>query len=164
VKDLRVNVWKVLYDAQTGSSVVLLQTAEPDEHILPIWVGRTEALSIAAGAEKVSLGRPMTHDLLKTIVETAQLTVAWVRIHALKNGTFFSSIRLTTQKSDRIDIDARSSDAIALALRCDAPIFVTEQVLSEVLRDNIDLQSDIENLSEDFLENLPDELFGKYKM
>lgn len=156
-------MWKVLYDAQTGSSVVLLQT-EPDEHILPIWVGQAEALSIAAGAEKVSLGRPMTHDLLKTIVETAQMTVAWARIHTLKDSTFFASIRLTTPEGERIDIDARSSDAIALALRCDAPIFAADQVLSEVLRDNMDIQSDIENLSEDFLANLPDELFGKYKM
>lgn len=160
--DIRVNVWKVLYDSQTGSSVVLLQT-ESEEHVLPIWVGQSEALSIAVASEKVSLGRPMTHDLLKTIVESGEMSLVWVRIHDLKEGTFYADMRFN-RSEDSVDIDARPSDAIALALRCDAPVFVTERVLREVLRAGAELPSDIEHLTDDFLANLPDDRFGKYKM
>lgn len=160
--DIRVNVWKVLYDSQTGASVVLLQT-ESEEHVLPIWVGQSEALSIAVASEKVSLGRPMTHDLLKTIVENAEMSLVWVRIHDLKEGTFYADMRFN-RLEDSVDIDARPSDAIALALRCDAPVFITERVLNEVLRAGAELPSDIADLTDDFLESLPDERFGKYKM
>jgi bifunctional DNase/RNase len=162
VKDIRVNVWKVLYDAQSGSSVVLLKT-DPDEHVIPIWVGQAEALSIAVGSEKISLGRPMTHDLLKTVIDAASMSVEWIRIHDLREGTFFAFIRLSNQ-GGFVEIDARPSDAVALALRCDAPMFVAEHVLAEVLRDETALPKDVRDLSDDFLASLPDELFGKYKM
>ena len=105
----------------------------------------------------------MTHDLLKTLLESGEMTLEWVRIHDLKEGTFFAAMRLS--KPDKhLDIDARPSDAIALALRCDAPVFVSENVLTEVLRDSAELPPDVSDLSEDFLENLPDDRFGKYKM
>ncbi len=162
MNDIRVNVWKVLYDSQTGASVVLLQT-ESEEHVLPIWVGQSEALSIAVASEKVSLGRPMTHDLLKTVMDTGEMTVQWVRIHDLREGTFYADICLS-RASGQIEVDARPSDAIALALRCDAPVFVSERVLEEVLRDSAELPTDVSDLSEDFLEKLPDDRFGKYKM
>ncbi len=160
--DIRADVWKVLYDSDTGSSVVLLRT-ETDQDVVPIWVGRAEALSIAAAAEDVSLGRPMTHDLLKTVMDAAKMNVSWVRIHDLQERTFFARIHVDNAPA-AFDFDARPSDAIAVALRCDAPIFVSEKVLKEVLRDSADLPTDTQDLSEDFLENLPDELFGKYKM
>jgi bifunctional DNase/RNase len=162
VNDIRINVWKVLYDAQSGSSVVLLRT-DPDEQVIPIWIGQAEALSIAVGSEKVSLGRPMTHDLLKSVIEIGDMSVEWILIHDLKEGTFYASIRLNNH-GDSVEIDARPSDAVALALRCDAPMFVAEHVLAEVLRDEKALPSDVKDLSEDFLASLPDELFGKYKM
>ena len=162
MKDIRAQVWKVLYDSDTGSSVVLLRT-EPEETVIPIWVGQAEALSIAAAAEKVSLGRPMTHDLLKTVLDAAEMTVEWVRIHDLQDGTFFALIQLE-RDGVSIDVDSRPSDAMAIALRFDAPIFVAEKVLADVLRDFAELPEDIENLAEDYLANLPDEIFGKYKM
>ncbi len=162
MKDIRVTVWKVLYDAQTSASVVLLQT-EDEARVLPVWVGQSEALSIAAASEKISLGRPVTHDLLKDVVDAAGMLVAWVKIRDLKEGTFLADIRLVRNDSS-FDLDARPSDAVALALRCDAPIFVSENVLSDALREDSNISTNLEELAEDFLENLPDEIFGKYKM
>ena len=105
----------------------------------------------------------MTHDLLKTVIDRGEMSLAWVRIHDLRDGTFYADMRVKTAH-EILDIDARPSDAIALALRCEAPVFVTERVLNEVLRAGAELPMDIEDLSEDFLASLPDERFGKYKM
>ena len=160
--DTRVKIWKVLYDPETSASVVLLQN-EKEDRVLPIWVGQSEALSIAMASEGIELPRPMTHDLLKTVIESLSGKLSWVRIHDLHDGTFFAALRITSPSGEK-EIDARPSDGIALALRTDAPIFVSEKVFQEAVRTDVDMTSRIENLEEDFLANLPDEIFGKYKM
>ena len=160
--DTRVKIWKVLYDPETSASVVLLQNEEADR-VLPIWVGQSEALSIAMASEGIKLPRPMTHDLLQRIVEAFNAHLEWVRIHDLKDGTFYAQLRLTTDKTT-VEMDARPSDSIAIALRMDAPIFVSEKVFQEAVRTDLDLSSKLEDIEDDFLANLPDDIFGKYKM
>lgn len=160
--DTRMTVWKVLYDASLGSAVVLLQN-ETGERILPIWVGHAEALSIALASERVTIPRPLTHDLLKSILDSADLEVEWVRVTDIREGTYFGLIRVVGD-SLSIEVDARPSDAIALALRADAPIFVAEKVLVDAMGIDLTELKNLENLEEDFLANLPDEIFGKYKM
>jgi bifunctional DNase/RNase len=162
LSDVRMNVWKVLYDSSLGSSVVLLQSQDGDR-VLPIWVGQSEALSIAVASENIKMARPMTHDLLKTFVETVGMSIEWIRVTELRDGTFFAVIRAAT-KHRSFDLDSRPSDAIALALRVEAPIFVAEQVLAEAMGTDFSSLKSIEDLEEDFLANLPDEIFGKYKM
>jgi bifunctional DNase/RNase len=100
---------------------------------------------------------------MKNIIGTVGLNVEWIRVTDLKEGTFYATIRLTTEERD-IDLDSRPSDAIALALRVEAPIFVCEQVLVEALRTDLGPLKSLEDLDDDFLANLPDEIFGKYKM
>jgi bifunctional DNase/RNase len=157
-----MNVWKVLYDSVLGSSVVLLQD-ETGDRVLPIWVGQSEALSIAVACEGIKMARPMTHDLIKKLIESAGLTVEWIRVTDIVDGTFYALIRLTTA-SKSIEIDSRPSDAIALALRVQAPIFVAEHVLANAVGSDLSSLKSLEELEDDFLENLPDEIFGKYKM
>lgn len=161
--DTRVKIWKVLYDPETSASVVLLQN-EAADRVLPIWVGQSEALSIAMASEGIKLPRPMTHDLLQRIVEAFNARLEWVRIHDLKDGTFYAQLRFQTSDDARIEMDARPSDSIAIALRMDAPIFVSEKVFQEAVRTDLDLPSTLEDIEDDFLANLPDDIFGKYKM
>ena len=159
-----MTVWKVLYDSALGSSVVLLQNEQGDQ-VLPIWVGQSEALSIAVACENIKMARPMTHDLLKSLIESAELTVEWIRVTDIIDGTFYALIRLTsTETGDTMELDSRPSDAIALALRVKAPIFVAERVLADALGGDLASMKSLDELEEDFLENLPDEIFGKYKM
>lgn len=162
MSDIRVKVWKVLYDPAVGSSVVLLQS-ENEDRVLPIWIGQSEALAIAMASEGLKMPRPMTHDLLKAIVDTADLTVEWIRVTEIKDGTFYATVRLARPKT-QFDLDSRPSDAIALALRAEAPIFVAEHVFADALGTDANGMRGLEDLTEDFLANLPDEIFGKYKM
>jgi len=162
LSNVRVFVWKVLFEPNIGTSVVLLQNEE-GEFTLPLWVGESEALSIAMAQENLALERPMTHDLLKTLIESMDASVEWVTINKIENGTFYASIRLNYLEKT-VDIDARPSDAIALSLRTDTPIFIKENVLEEALRFDDDRFPDIDNLDDKFLENLPEDYFGKYKM
>jgi uncharacterized protein len=132
--------------------------------VLPIWVGQSEALSIAMASEGIRLPRPMTHDLLRNLIESLTAHLEWVRIHDLKEGTFYAKLHLTSKTDEKIDLDARPSDGIALALRLDAPIFVSDKVFQEAVQTDMDLPSRLEDLEDDFLANLPDDIFGKYKM
>lgn len=162
MSDIRMSVWKVLFDPKLGTSVVLLRE-ETEERVLPIWIGQPEALSIAMATEKISLERPMTHDLLKSVIESLNQVVDWVRVHDLVDGTFHAIIRISGLNGT-VDVDSRPSDAIALAVRTNSPIFVTERLIAEASKMNPGAQMDLENLDDDFLNDLPDELFGKYKM
>lgn len=157
-----MKVWKVLYDANIGASVVILQNEEGDR-ILPIWVGQSEALSIAVASEKIKMARPMTHDLVKSLLTHTDTAVEWIRVTDVKDGTYYATMRLSTGKTS-VNLDTRPSDAIAVALRVDAPIFVAEHVILDALGSDSALLKNLGELEEDFLANLPDEIFGKYKM
>jgi uncharacterized protein len=123
---LEVRVRGVSVDPQAGSPVVLLEELR-GEQVLPIWVGVFEARAIAMEMDDIKPVRPMTHDLLKNIVEGLQARVAKVVISDLKDNTFYAQITLTTGGTS-LQIDARPSDAIALALRVKAPLYVAKTV------------------------------------
>jgi len=123
---IEVRVRGVTVDPQAGSPVVLLETL-PGQRVMPIWVGMFEARAIAMEIEKVVPPRPMTHDLIKNLLEGMQAQVANIVITDLKENTFYARIAVSTGGRD-LEIDARPSDAIALALRVKAPIYVTQTV------------------------------------
>lgn len=126
--DVEVEVRSVGFDSASQSPVVLLQDTTRT-HALPIWIGPLEAQSIAMQIEGISPPRPMTHDLVKTILDSAGVDVHKVVIHDLKGSTYFARIYLQANGKD-FDVDSRPSDAIALAVRVQRPIFVAGGLLS----------------------------------
>jgi bifunctional DNase/RNase len=135
--------------------IIILKDVHSDS-VLPIWVGVFEANAIALEIEKVTPPRPMTHDLLKNLIQGLGATVERVVVTELRNDTFFACV-WATRNGEPLCFDARPSDAIALAMRTDAPIFVEEEVLisSRISSDNAgritadDLRRWIEGLGED---------------
>ena len=149
-------------DPVTKTPIVILR--DPDNKLnLPIWIGLLEATAMATEIEGIKMARPMTHDLLRSLIDTLQARVEKVVITDLKENTFFALIYLEVQ-GEIVAVDARPSDAIALALRARAPIFVEESVIDNAKPfDQGGEKPDTERLQK-WLENLdPDEL-GKYKM
>jgi bifunctional DNase/RNase len=131
--------------------------------VLPIWVGVYEANAIALEIEKVNTPRPMTHDLLKNVLSSLDAAVSKVVVSDLHDDTFFAVIWLERNGSI-ISIDSRPSDALALALRVDCPIFVEDEVLkSSRLASAVNDRVSSEELRK-WLEGLNDEDLGRYKM
>lgn len=164
---IEVKVTGLTIDPLTNTPIVILK--DPDgKKIIPIWIGLFEASAIATELEKIAFSRPMTHDLITEIIRSLEIVVSRVEINDLKNNTFFANIYLQ-QGNKTFAVDARPSDAIAIALRSNAPIFVDENVINKSR--NIDFGSKISDVDgitkeklKDFLENLSPEDFGKYKM
>lgn len=119
----------LVLDPSSNAPIVILKDPSNDV-CLPIWIGLAEATAIATAMKKVSIARPMTHDLLKILVEEFGGNVVRIVIHSLSDNTFLANIEIAAGESLRV-VDARPSDAIALAVRVDAPIFVTSDVLSQ---------------------------------
>jgi uncharacterized protein len=159
---VKMEIKGLLMDPVSNMPVVILRDAD-DGVFLPIWVGIFEANAIAIEMEKVTTPRPMTHDLLKNVLAELETTVDRVVINDLRDNTFFARIYLSRGES-RWNIDSRPSDAIALALRSKAEIFVEEGVLekSRTLRSENEEQ-DPERLRK-WLEEVNPEDLGKYKM
>ena len=126
---VRVKVERVTLDTATSRFVVILKD-EKLNRWLPIVVGSTEAQAIALQLEKVTPPRPMTHDLLKSLLDTMQVNVTRVVVNDLRENTYFATIDMK-RNGTQSQIDARPSDAIALALRSSAPIFVEEDVMQK---------------------------------
>ena len=152
----------LMWDPVSRMPIVVLKTQKGDD-LLPIFVGLFEANAIAQQLEHSVSPRPMTHDLLGNLIEALRAKVNRVVITDLKDNTFFALIYLDVQ-GEIVAVDARPSDAIALALRARAPIFVEESVIDNAKPfDQSGEKPDTERLQK-WLENLdPDEL-GKYKM
>lgn len=115
-------------DPNTNTPIVVLKGTE-SETVLPIWVGAFEANAIALEIEKVVPQRPMTHDLLRNVILECELNATGVVITDLLENTFYARIELKDKNGEPVMIDARPSDAIALALRLDCPIFVEQRVI-----------------------------------
>lgn len=160
--EVEVRIRGLLLDPSTQSPVVVLNDVESDT-VLPIWVGIFEANAIALEIEKATLPRPMTHDLLRDAIQGLNARVTRVVVGALKENTFHATIWMD-QQGEMVALDARPSDAIALALRADCPIFVSREVL-ERARENAEgtATSSPEDLRR-WLENLNDDEMGRYKM
>ena len=154
-------------DPLTNTPIVILKDLE-GKRAVPIWIGLFEASAIATELEKISFSRPMTHDLMRDLLKILEAKVQRIEIVDLRNNTFFACIHLQ-RNGDTLIIDSRPSDAIALALRVNCPIFIDEKVIEKSR--NIDFAKKVDELDKkkteelkDFLENLPEEDFGKYKM
>lgn len=122
-------------DTTSNQPVVILRpVAEEgvDGRLVPIWIGQNEATAILLALQDITPPRPMTHDLLKTVIETFGAEVERVEITRIEGGTFYASIWLNGPGDLVHELDARPSDSIALAVRTGAPIFISEQVLDEV--------------------------------
>ena len=132
------------FDSSTKSPIVILKEVD-GERRLPIWIGILEASAIASELEGIKMSRPMTHDLLKDILELIDAKVNKVEVCDLKNNTYYALIHIT-HKGKEITVDARPSDALALSLRMNAPIFVSEEVINKSRQ--IDLKAEPEDKSE----------------
>ncbi|MGI8784328.1 MAG: bifunctional nuclease family protein [Acidobacteriota bacterium] len=152
----------LMMDPTSNSPIVILQDVERNT-LLPIWVGIFEANAIALQIERVDTPRPMTHDLLKNVLLQLGAEVTRIVVTELKENTFYALIHLEVNGSP-VAIDSRPSDAIALALRTDSPIFVTEEVVANSRSITLDQDKlDPEDVRK-WLENLNPEDLGKYKM
>ena len=161
---LEMKVQGLTLDPLTNMPIVILKDIE-EERALPIWVGIFEANAIALEMESVPTPRPMTHDLIKNILEGIEANVSRIVVNELKDNTFYAVIFLSLNGNE-VAIDSRPSDAIALALRVDAPIYVAKDVLDEARSIDLtdpELQDDKEKWKE-WLEDLRPEDFGKYEM
>lgn len=125
---VEVKIGALIMDPNTNTPIVVLKGVD-SETVLPIWVGAFEANAIALEIEKVVPQRPMTHDLLRNVIVECRLTASSVVITDLLENTFYALIQLVDDNDSPVSLDARPSDAIALALRLDCPIFVEQKVL-----------------------------------
>ncbi len=161
---LEMKIRGLTLDPLTNMPIVILKDLE-EERALPIWVGIFEANAIGLEMESVPTPRPMTHDLIKNILEGIDANVSRIVVSDLKDNTFYAEIFLFLNGNE-ISVDSRPSDAIALALRVDAPIFVAKKVLDEgrsIDLTDMELKEDDEQWKE-WLENIRPEDFGKYEM
>ena len=117
-----------MMDPNSGTPIIILKDVQSDT-MLPIWVGAYEANAIALEIEKIAPPRPMTHDLLRNLIVELGVHVERVVVTSLRDNTFFAVIEMRNSEGDRMVLDSRPSDAIALALRADCPIFVDMEVI-----------------------------------
>ncbi|MGB5219220.1 MAG: bifunctional nuclease family protein [Smithella sp.] len=154
-------------DPITNTPIVILKDMSNNKAI-PIWIGLFEASAIATELENIVFPRPMTHDLFTEFLKSFDVTVTRIEIIDIRNNTFFANIYLIRNGQDFV-IDARPSDALAIALRMHAPIFVDENVIEKSRTIDFGIKlNDLDKLKgekiKEFLENLSAEDFGKYKM
>jgi len=159
--EVEMKIRGLMMDPMTNMPVVILKEA-CGSGILPIWVGVHEANAIALEIERVVTPRPMTHDLLKNVLIGLQAHVQKVVVTGIKDETFYAVIWVD-RSGDLVSIDSRPSDAFALALRIDCPIFVEEAVLKASKANSVGEDS-AGREEKPWIENLNDEDFGRYKM
>lgn len=160
--EVEMKIRTLMMDPVTQMPIVILRDMSGDT-ILPIWVGPYEANAIALEIEKVSTARPMTHDLIKTLLNGLDAQVKKVVVNELKDETFYALIWLE-KNGEIISVDSRPSDALALALRTDCPIFVDDSVLKNSKMTSTTTDRVNNDELKKWLEQLNDEDFGRYKM
>jgi hypothetical protein len=162
----KVSIAGLTMDPASNTPIIILKS-EDDQQAVPIWIGLLEATSIASALQNIKYDRPMTHDLLKNFADTLQISIVKVEVCDLKDNTFYARIYFVS-KDQSFDIDARPSDAIALALRFKAPIFVEDSVMQQSKISDGEAEV-VDNSEEgkkwaDYLTNLSPDDFGKYKV
>jgi bifunctional DNase/RNase len=166
---IEMKVFGLTIDPFTNAPIVILKDID-EKNSLPVWIGVLEASAIASELEHIKFSRPMTHDLLKCIIQAAKFNVKRIEINDLKDNVYYAIIHIDSGDGS-LTLDARPSDAIALSLRTGSPIFVDKDVLDK--SKTIDLRKTavkdgeaeaLEKDSPDNLEKLAPENFGKYKM
>jgi bifunctional DNase/RNase len=161
--EVEMKIRGLMMDPTTSMPIVILKDVGSN-NVLPIWVGIYEANAIALEIEKISTPRPMTHDLIKTLLLGLDAGIRKVVVNELKEDTFFAVIWVE-RAGELISVDSRPSDALALALRLDCPIYVDETVLksakhASTVSDKLNTNQELKR----YLENLGDEDLGRYKM
>jgi bifunctional DNase/RNase len=161
--EIEMTVKGLMIDPITNMPIIVLRDGD-GQRILPIWVGVFEANAIALQIENVQTPRPMTHDLLKNMIDDLQARVERIVVCDLRDNTFYAAIHVSTAASARHVVDARPSDAIALALRTGSPIFVDDRVIESARAvDSTPENMDVSRVQK-WLEGLSDDDLGKYKM
>lgn len=161
-----VNIASMAIDPTSNTPIIILKSVKGDQAV-PIWIGLLEATSIASALRDIKFDRPMTHDLFKNFIDNLEMMVSKVEVCDLKDNTFYARIYFVS-KDKSFDMDARPSDAIAIALRFGAPIYVDDKIFEK--SQMVDGDYEVLNKSEDgkkwaeYLENLNPEDFGKYKV
>ena len=160
--EVEVQIRGLMLDPVTNMPIVVLKDLRSDM-VLPIWVGIFEANAIALELDKTATPRPMTHDLLRNVIHGLNARVTRVVVGALREDTFHATIWMD-QGGEVVALDARPSDAIALALRSDCPIFVSQQLLEHARQASGGATSLAPEDLRRWLENLNDDEMGRYKM
>jgi bifunctional DNase/RNase len=163
----RAHITGMTLDPASNSPIIMLKIADGDQ-VIPIWIGLLEATAIASVLQNINFERPMTHDLFKNFLGRLDITLSKVEICDLRDNTFFARIYFASEK-EMFDMDARPSDALAIALRFKAPIFVDDKVIekSKVMDSG---SAEVADESQEgkkwaeYLESLSPEDFGKYKV
>jgi uncharacterized protein len=161
-----VNIASMAIDPTSNTPIIILKSVKGDQAV-PIWIGLLEATSIASALRDIKFDRPMTHDLFKNFIDNLEMVVSKVEVCDLKDNTFYARIYFVSEDKE-FDMDARPSDAIAIALRFGAPIYVDDKIFDK--SQMVDGDYEVLNKSEDgkkwaeYLENLNPEDFGKYKV
>ena len=160
--EVEMKIRGLMMDPVTNMPIVILKETDT-ETVLPIWVGIYEANAIALEIEKVSTPRPMTHDLLRNLLVGLDATVIKIVVTELKDDTFYAVIWLD-RGGEVVSIDSRPSDALALALRMDCPIFVDDEVLKNSKLATTAADRVTSDELRKYLENLGEDDLGRYKM
>src|SRR5215207_234779 len=160
--ELRMEIKGLMLDPSSDIPIVILKDTG-SQLFLPIWIGVPEAKAIAIRIEGVELPRPMTHDLLRLVLESLGGRVEKIVISDLKDNTFYALIHVQ-RDGHAVTIDARPSDAIALALRANAPIFVLKTVMEKAQAVDLAAQVSDEEKLKKWLEEISPEDLGKYTM
>ncbi len=159
---VEVNVTYLTIDQSSGAPIVVMKEKEgASKRMLLIWIGESEAGAIQMSLENLVLPRPMTHDLFKTVIETLDGEVTSICVHNVEEQTFYAQVNLQAN-GEAFDIDARPSDAIALALRCDAPIYVAEKVIENHGFPESELERAQKREPKDLLQNLDDDTLKQF--
>lgn len=149
---VRLKVHGVIPDPNTDTHIVILRD-EQNSEVLPIWVGAAEGNAIRLALEGIMTPRPMSHDLLRSFADHLNLKISRVVVTDVRNNTYYATIHLVSRQTERT-VDSRPSDAIALALRTNSPIYATQEVLKRRGGGNLDA----------WLEKLDIKNFGKYEV
>jgi uncharacterized protein len=159
---IEMTIKGLMVDPVTNMPIIILRD-EAGQRVLPIWVGIFEANAIALQIENIDTPRPMTHDLLRNVIEDLKASVQRVVVCDLRDNTFYALIYLAVGE-ETLAIDARPSDAIALALRTKAPIFVEDSVIDNAKTLDVGSERVDSEQQKKWLESLDPEELGKYKM
>ena len=160
--EIQMTIKGLMIDPITNMPIIVLRD-DDGQRVLPIWVGIFEANAIALQMENVQTPRPMTHDLLKNVIDDLNAAVERIVVCELRDNTFYATIHLRSGVG-QVPIDARPSDAIALALRTNSPIYVAEEVLQTARSEESGQEATDVTRLQKWLEGLDEEQLGKYKM
>jgi hypothetical protein len=154
-------LYGISFDVIGKQPIILLKTADANK-FLPIWIGHQEAAAILMKLQGTDLPRPMTHDLITSILSELQAEVLKVTVTELKENTFYALLTLRLPSADEIEVDSRPSDALALAVRTNAPIFASERLIEENAIEfdhEVDDEEEVVEKFRDFLNNVNPEDF-----